>query len=44
MLVLLHAHERTEAGYRELFNRSGFQLTRIVSTKSAYSIIEGVPV
>lgn len=44
MLVLLHAYERTEAEYRELFNRSGFRLTRIVPTKSAYSVIEGVPI
>jgi hypothetical protein len=44
MLVLLHSYERTEAEYRELFQRSGFKLTRIVPTKSAYSVIEGVPV
>jgi hypothetical protein len=44
MLVLLRSYERTEAEYRELFNRSGFKLTRIVPTKSAYSVIEGVPV
>jgi hypothetical protein len=44
MLVLLHSYERTEAEYRELFRRSGFKLTRIVPTKSAYSVIEGVPV
>lgn len=44
MLVLLHSYERTEAEYRELFNRSGFKLTRIVPTKSAYSVIEGAPV
>ncbi|MEO6562334.1 MAG: methyltransferase [Nitrosospira sp.] len=42
MLVLLHSYERTEAEYRELFNRSGFKLTRIVPTKSAYSVIEGM--
>lgn len=44
MLVLLQSYERTEAEYRELFNRSGFKLTRIVPTKAAYSVIEGVPV
>ncbi|MDN5753684.1 MAG: acetylserotonin O-methyltransferase [Nitrosospira sp.] len=43
MLVLLHSYERTEAEYRELFERSGFRLTRIVPTKSAYSVIEGTP-
>jgi hypothetical protein len=43
MLVLfLHAHERTEAEYHALFELAGFRLTRIVPTKSAYSIIEGV--
>jgi hypothetical protein len=44
MLVLLRSFERTEAEYRELFNQSGFRLTRIVPTKSAYSVIEGVPI
>lgn len=44
MLVLLRSFERTEAEYGELFNRSGFKLTRIVPTKSAYSVIEGVPI
>jgi hypothetical protein len=44
MLVLLQAYERTEAEYRELFDRSGFRLTRTVPTKSAYSVIEGVPI
>ncbi|GAB1719088.1 MAG: putative transcriptional regulator [Nitrosospira sp.] len=44
MLVLLHSYERTEAEYRELFNQSGFNLTRILPTKSAYSVIEGVPI
>ena len=44
MLVLLHSYERSEAEYRELFKRSGFKLTRIVSTKSAYSVLEGVPI
>lgn len=43
MLVLfLHAHERTEAEYRTLFERAGFRLTRILPTKSAYSVIEGI--
>lgn len=42
MLILLHSYKRTEAEYRELFNRSGFNLTRIVPTRSAYSVIEGM--
>ena len=44
MLVLLQSYERSEAEYRELFKQSGFKLTRIVPTKSAYSVIEGVPI
>lgn len=44
MLVLLHSYERTEAEYRALFKRSGFELTRIVPTRSAYSVIEGRPI
>ncbi len=34
--------ERTEAEYRSLFERAGFELTRIVSTLSDTSIIEGM--
>jgi hypothetical protein len=44
MLVLLHSYERSEEEYRELFKQSGFNLTRVVATKSAYSVIEGVPI
>jgi O-methyltransferase domain/Dimerisation domain len=44
MLVLLQSYERSEAGYRELFKQSGFNLTRIIPTKSPYSVIEGVPI
>jgi hypothetical protein len=44
MLVLLRSFERTEAEYGELFKQSGFRLTRIVPTRSAYSVIEGVPI
>lgn len=44
MLVLLRSFERTEAEYDELFKQSGFRLPRIVPTKSAYSVIEGVPI
>ena len=36
--------ERTEAEYRELFGKAGFQLARVVSTRSAVSVLEGVPV
>ena len=43
MLVVLPGCERTEAEYKTLFARAGFQLTQIVPTMSPYSIIEGVP-
>lgn len=42
MLVFLTGCERTEAEYRELLDVAGFELTRIVPTPSAYSVIEGV--
>lgn len=33
--------ERTKAEYRDLFQKSGFQLVRIVDTVSPFSIVEG---
>ena len=36
--------ERTEQEYRELLAAAGFRLTRIIPTKSPFSIIEGVRV
>lgn len=42
MLVSPGGKERTAAEYTELFERAGLRLTRIVLTKSAYSVIEGV--
>jgi len=42
MLLLLTGRERTEAEYRELLGRTGFELTRVVPTPSPYSVIEGV--
>lgn len=42
MLLFLTGRERTEAEYRALLERAGFELTRIVPTPSAYSVIEGV--
>lgn len=41
MLVLPGGKERTETEYRSLFQAGGFQLTRIVPTKSEVSVIEG---
>jgi predicted O-methyltransferase YrrM len=43
MLVLLGGRERTEAEYRELFARAGFDLTRVVTTDGLTCLVEGVP-
>ena len=42
MMVSPGGKERTAAEYEELFARAGFRMTRIVPTKSAYSVIEAV--
>jgi hypothetical protein len=42
MLVSPGGKERTAAEYEELFSRAGLRLTRIVPTKSPYSVIEAV--
>jgi len=44
MLAVLPGCERTEAEYSILFKKAGFKLTKIVSTMSPYSIIEGVAI
>lgn len=45
MLVMTPGgRERTEAEYRELFQRAGFELTRIVPTASLMSVVEAVRV
>jgi hypothetical protein len=45
MLVLAPGRrERTEQEYRELLDRGGFRLTRIVPTHSSASVIEATPV
>jgi SAM-dependent methyltransferase len=44
MLVMTGGGERTEAEYRALYERAGFELLRIVLTRSSSSIIEGAPV
>ncbi len=41
MLVMETGKERTEDEYRMLLESSGFRLTRIIPTKSPYSVIEG---
>lgn len=44
MLVMTGGRERTEVEFRRLYEASGFRLTRIVPTKSPFSVIEGVRV
>jgi len=40
MLVFPGGRERTEQEYADLFRRGGFRLTRVIPTKSPYSVIE----
>ena len=42
MMVSPGGKERTAAEYKELFEQAGLRLTRIIPTKSAYSVIEAV--
>lgn len=42
MLVSPGGKERTAAEYEALFAQAGLRLTRIIPTKSAYSVIEAV--
>ncbi|MSU77746.1 MAG: methyltransferase [Gemmataceae bacterium] len=44
MLVLPGGKERTEAEYRVIYAKAGFDLTRIVPTPTEVSVIEGKPV
>lgn len=44
MLVIPGGQERTEVEYRELFQRAGFQLRRIVPTSADVSVLEAWPV
>jgi hypothetical protein len=44
MLVSPGGKERTADEYKELFARAGLKMTRIVPTKSPYSVIEAVSV
>ena len=43
MLVWTGGQERTEAEYRALLAAAGFELTRVVPTRSSLSVVEGVP-
>jgi len=44
MLVMTGGRERTEVEFRDLYQRAGFRLTRVVPTESPFSVIEGVRV
>jgi O-methyltransferase domain len=41
MLLIPGGKERTENEYRTLFQRAGFELTRVVPTGTEVSIVEG---
>jgi hypothetical protein len=43
MMVETGGRERTEEEFRDLYQRGGFSLTRIIPTRSALSIVEGTP-
>ncbi|QFZ20804.1 methyltransferase [Saccharothrix syringae] len=43
MLTLLPGRERTEPQFRDLFDRAGLRLTRVVRTAGVFSLIEAVP-
>jgi hypothetical protein len=43
MLIGPGGQERTAAEYRELLEKAGFRLTRVVPTASAVSVVEAVP-
>ena len=42
MLIATGGKERTAAEYRKLLESSGFNLTRIIPTRSPFSIVEAV--
>lgn len=44
MLTLTGGHERTRAGYAELFAAGGFHLERLVPTQGAICVLVGTPV
>ncbi len=44
MLVLSGGKERTESEYKQLLEKSGLKLNRIISTKESICIIEGIKV
>ena len=44
MLLVPGGEERSEDEYRVLLEKAGFQLTRVVPTRTSASIIEAIPV
>jgi hypothetical protein len=44
LMVLNGGQERTEKEYRELLDKTGFRLTRVVPTDTEASIVEAFPV
>ena len=44
MYVTMAGFLRTEEEYAEVFGQAGYELTRVVPTDTAFSIIEAVPV
>ncbi len=43
MMVVSPGRERTEEEFRHLYAAAGFRLTRVLSTPSSLSIVEGTP-
>ena len=43
MLTDNWGRERTEDEFRDLYRHAGFTLNRVIPTRSALSILEGVP-
>jgi hypothetical protein len=43
MMVISQGRERTERDFRSLFDKAGFQLTRVVPTPTPLALVEGRP-
>jgi hypothetical protein len=43
MLVMTGGRERTVKEFEALFTRAGFKMTRVVPTKSPFSLLEARP-
>jgi hypothetical protein len=44
MTITMNGNVRTEAGYARLFSAAGYELTRVVPTDTAFSLVEARPV